>query len=740
MFRRLGVGVSRHPWMVILTWLVLTLTMAGAAAFGYGHGGLFERMATSDFVVPGSESEAVTDFTAADPQSGESVIIVVEGVDLRDGSDSVAAFALEYRGLLDGVGVASVVDPFSSGDPADSASQAMLSSQGDGYVVVVRMEADLSDSAEAESRQNLTNGIQEYDGRLASTFGDAATATEVSDAAISDSTMELIQRDLIRGESVSLPVAAVLMVVVFGGVLAACMPLIGAITAILVGLGLIWVATFVISIDSFILNVVSIIGVALSIDYGLLVVARFREEGAKLMDKVDLAGPRARPDIVEPAVTEAVAMAGRTVAFSAITIACAISGLMTMRLYVLKTISLGGIVVTLLAVLAAITLVPALLTILGRKILGVSPVTRVPVLSALVRMVSDSSSDDGVFSRIARRVQAHPWRVMAGTLALLVMMTLPLHSFTMRSNMSDYIPQDSALSQAYGTLQANYPALATPSVQAVVDIPVEDSDTVVSAIEEINGIDFVVAQPLDSDPTMTLINVRVSAADQTGSEVSAVMEQMRDMDVGSRMWVGGAAALQRDIVDSMTADAPLALAVVVVAVMVLLFLMTGSLLVPIKALIINSLSLLAALGATSFIFQQGIGVPVTDGLVAFIVACMIAFGFGLAMDYEVFLLARIKEYWDAGESNDLAVEKGLQRSGRIITSAAAIIVAVFIGFATGEMIAIEQIGVALAIMVVTDATITRLLLVPATMTVLGKWNWWAPRPLQRLAERVGFRE
>ena len=151
--------------------------------------------------------------------------------------------------------------------------------------------------------------------------------------------------------------------------------------------------------------------------------------------------------------------------------------------------------------------------------------------------------------------------------------------------------------------------------------------------------------------------------------------------------------------------------------------------------------MLAALGATTFIFQHGIfGVPQTAGLELFIVSCMIAFGFGLAMDYEVFLLARIKEYWDAGDSNDDAVAKGLQRSGRIITSAAAIIIAVFVGFALGEMIAIKEIGVALAIMVALDATITRLLLVPATMTVLGKWNWWAPRPLARLAEKIGFRE
>ena len=155
--------------------------------------------------------------------------------------------------------------------------------------------------------------------------------------------------------------------------------------------------------------------------------------------------------------------------------------------------------------------------------------------------------------------------------------------------------------------------------------------------------------------------------------------------------------------------------------------------VPLKALLINGFSLIASLGVTSWLFEHGhLGLPQTPGLQTFIVACLMAFGFGLAMDYEVFLLARINEYWEAGHDNDEAVARGLQRSGRIITSAAVIIIAVFLGFVSGEMISIKEIGVGLAIMVAADATLVRLLLVPATMTVLGHWNWWAPGPLTRL--------
>lgn len=184
--------------------------------------------------------------------------------------------------------------------------------------------------------------------------------------------------------------------------------------------------------------------------------------------------------------------------------------------------------------------------------------------------------------------------------------------------------------------------------------------------------------------------------------------------------------------------------VVVLAVFVLLFLMTGSLLIPLKALLINVLSIAASLGLTSWLFtsQVGSGLIGLDephaGLETYVVAIIVAFGFGLAMDYEVFLLARIKEYWDATGDNDLAVERGLQRSGRIITSAAAIIIAVFLGFALGEIDAIQQVGLGLALTVLIDATLVRLLLVPATMTLLGRWNWWAPAPLRRLYTRFAI--
>ena len=240
------------------------------------------------------------------------------------------------------------------------------------------------------------------------------------------------------------------------------------------------------------------------------------------------------------------------------------------------------------------------------------------------------------------------------------------------------------------------------------------------------------------------LGVFVSGGDPTSAQATNTVRDIRahaDSAANTEILVGGSAAIQIDFNQVLREGAPIAFAVVLLAVLILLFLMTGSVLIPLKAIIINSLSLVASLGLTAFLFDNGLlGLPETNGLTAVVVACGLAFGFGLSMDYEVFLVARMKEYWDAGESNDRAVSLGLQRSGRIITSAAAIIVAVFVGFCFGQMLAIKEVGVLLAITVIADTSLSRILLVPATMTVLGKWNWWAPRWLSRIYQRFGVSE
>ncbi|WP_075890583.1 MMPL family transporter [Actinomyces provencensis] len=766
MFDRIGRVVTRRPVLVVVTWVLLVALAGTAALWGFGQGGLFDQMKTSDFVVPGSQSEKVSELTSGNgsDDSGTTSTVVVSGLDLAAEPAAVAEFVDGHRSLLEVRGVDSVVDPFALPDPTSQEARALMSTAGDGYVAVVALVDEPGTEAGDAAQAALAGAVDSYRDALRDQFP-GAEVEQVSEHVISEAILDQVRHDLVAGELVGLPVALLIMVIVFGGLLAAGMPLLAAVCAIAVGTGALWVATFATGIDSFILNVISIIGVALSIDYGLLVVSRFREEtkglgpgaggavpgglgGAQGGAGDGTTGGAGRSvgsapgrDAIAAAVRRSVATAGRTVTFSAVTIAFAMVGLLVMRTHVLRTIGFGGMLVTLLALLASVTLVPALLTLLGGRILRPSPVTRVPGLRRVVAAVGDSSGDDGFFSRLARSVHARPWWVMGASALVLVAMALPLKGLELRNNFTDYIPTGTQLRAAFDTVQADYPALAVPSVQAVADMPVNGTQDLVEQVRDIPGVEDVRVAELGSDPSMSVLDVRVDASDPVGEEVTDVMLAMRDLDPGHGWWVGGGAALQHDFTHALVQDAPGALAVVAAAVLVLLFLMTGSLLVPVKALIINSLSLLASLGLTTLVFEHGLfGVPRTQGLETFIVACMVAFGFGLAMDYEVFLLARIKEYWDQGLDNDTAVERGLQRSGRIITSAAAIIIAVFIGFTAGQMLAIKQIGVALAIMVATDATLTRLLLVPATMTLLGRWNWWAPAPLRRLHERFGLHE
>ena len=739
MFTRIGRAVSRHPVSVVVGWALLVVVSAALVFHGWGAGGLFERLASGDVSTPDSESGVVASMTTSDDSVGERISIVVQGVDVAGDYASAAAAVGAAREELSGLdGVASVADAFALPDPASQQARAMLSTGGDGYVEVVTLDAGLSDKEIDAANERVVRAAEGAYLDSLRQYAPEARVYAVSPELIGDSIGELVQQDLAQGESVSLPVALVLLIIIFGGLLAAGLPLLGALASILIGMGVLWGLTFVLDVYSFILNVISILGLALSIDYGLLLVSRYREEVAIQLDEAghrdgDLPAGADMKELVRRSVVRTVATAGRTVSFSALTIACSITGLLIIRSPIFKTIAVGAISVSLVAVACTITLVPAIITLLGGRLVRPSALSRVPGVNRVLRAVGDSSSDHGVFSRLSHRVVAHPWIVMLVIAAVLGLMAAPIGSLRMRTNVAEYIPRDSAVRTGYDVLQNNYPALATPTISIVARTDVEGASGLVSDIGAMDDVAHVNASDLTGHEGMVLIRVLMNVDDPVGREAVDAVERIRAQDTGYRFWVGGAAAQQTDLIDSMVERAPWAALIVITAVFVLLFCMTGSLVVPLKALLINGFSLIASLGVTSWLFEHGhLGLPQTPGLQTFIVACLMAFGFGLAMDYEVFLLARINEYWEAGHDNDEAVARGLQRSGRIITSAAVIIIAVFLGFVSGEMISIKEIGVGLAVMVAADATLVRLLLVPATMTVLGHWNWWAPAPLTRL--------
>ncbi|RLP12712.1 MMPL family transporter [Propionibacterium australiense] len=739
MFDQIGRTVSRHPALFIIAWMLLLSAMVYLTFQGMGHGGLFDRLTSTNAPTPDTESDRVTSLTTSDETDGETVTVIISDVDMgNDPAELSAAVSMARKTLSDLEDVVSVQDAFMMPDPSSQEAKALLSSSGDGYVELVTLAEGLDDERSQAANDRVAKTAEGAYLDALRQHSPNANAHAVSSKLISDSIGQLVQKDLAQGESVSLPVALVLLVIVFGGLLAAGLPLVNAVISILVGMGALWCLTFALDVHSFILNVISILGLALSIDYGLLFVSRYREEAAAQLARAgwndgELPAGDAMKDLVRATVVRTVATAGRTVSFSALTIACSIAGLLVLRTPMFKTIAAGAAIVALVAVLGTVTLVPAIITLLGARLVRPSALSRVPGLRRVLAAVGDSSSDDGVFSRLSRRVVAHPWIVILTIAAALSVMASPVVSMHMRTNIIEYMPAGSSVRAGYDILQGDYPALASPTISIVAQTDPTAVAGFVSDLGAMDDVTHVTATDLADHEHMTLISVLMDVDDPVGPRATDAVDQIRAMDPGYRVWVGGQAAQQTDFIDAMVDRAPWAALIVVAAVFVLLFCMTGSLIIPLKALIINTFSLVASLGATAWLFQGGhLGLPQTAGMQTFIVACLMAFGFGLAMDYEVFLLARITEYWQAGYDNDEAVARGLQRSGRIITSAAAIIIAVFLGFVSGEMISIKELGVGLAIMVAADATLVRLLLVPATMTVLGQWNWWAPGPLAKL--------
>ncbi|MBN8882531.1 MAG: MMPL family transporter [Salana multivorans] len=762
MFARLGRLVTRRPLWVLAAWVLIAGLLAAAAMTGLGGTPLFQKLETDQPTVPGSQSERVSELMRASAD-GASIVLMVEGADLAD-TDAVAATGDVLTATRDDLaaldGVAEVTDPYQHPlGPTQPEVAALVDTATGSFLVQVTLDADLPSDREKEVGGEVEERLTALGTELRD--DDLATGSLITSSAILVREFnEQMESDLVRGELVALPISLLVMVVVFGGALAAGMPIVGAVASIGAGLGSIWSLSYVMDLDSVVINVVTLLGLGLSIDYGLLMVSRFREELKELVDEQTAAitagiavgkrrrGGRRRDALVVRAVERTVATAGRTVTFSALTIAICVAGLIAMSPSLLKGLGVAGSVIVVIALLTAITLVPALLTLSGRRFLRPSVLSRIPGLRRVVGRLGDVAPRRGVFSALATWVQRYPWPVLIGCLAILVTAMVPLGSLHLRNSGIDALPADAPARVAIDTINERFPGTASADLFVVPEDSAADDatlDSVAAGLEGLAGVASVdPAAPLDDGDGHVMIGVHL--ADDVEPDSPAAVElvrEIRDRDLGTPVLVGGQAAGQADFTDALVRGLPVAGGMVLIATFVLLFLMTGSVLVPVKALLTNAISIAASLGITTWVFQMGhgaslLGFTAAGGLESYVVAIVVAFGFGLAMDYEVFLIARIKELYDTGVGNDEAVVVGLQRSGRIITSAALVIIVVFAGFASGDLLPIKEAGFALAVAVALDATLVRMLLVPATMTVLGEANWWAPRWLRPLANRFAI--
>jgi RND superfamily putative drug exporter len=379
--------------------------------------------------------------------------------------------------------------------------------------------------------------------------------------------------------------------------------------------------------------------------------------------------------------------------------------------------------------LAGLTLVPALLATFGR---------RIPVRRAL-------APEQGFFSRLAGAVARRPWPVVLGLAALLLAAGAPLLSIRLQNGQANVLPQSLPSAQVQRTIEQRFPGAGTGPVTVVAEASPPELDAYLAGLRAIVPAGDVLevgrAEALGSRSRVDI----TPAGSTQGDVAQRLVHTLRAHRPPFRSYVAGGAAVLVDFKADVLRKLPYAFGLAALASLVLLFLMTGSVLVPIKALAMNTVSLGATFGALVWVFQDGhlsgpLGFSPPGAVETWVPVLVFAFAFGLSMDYEVFLISRIKELYDAGHRNDAAVRLGLQRSGRIITSAALLVVIVFAGFAAGRLVGIKELGLALAIAIVVDATLVRCLLVPATMTLLGDLNWWAPGPLRRLHERLRLRE
>jgi trehalose monomycolate/heme transporter len=701
MFETLGrVAYRRRRW--VLAAALAFLTFAGV----WGTG-VFGSLTSGGFEDPHSESARSDATVAADLGRDDADVVVLYRSAERTVDDP--AFRRAVTGTLAALPAADVertVDWFSTRAPG------LVSADRHATYAVLTLTGD---------EQQRTDALDRIEGRLAAPGLDTSIGGTTT---VGRDINERVSADIARAETLSMPILLVLLVLVFGSVVAAGLPLaIGAIAILGAFTGL-RVLTLFTEVSVFSVNVVTILGMGLAIDYGLFVVSRYREELGRGLD------PQA-------ALIRTMTTAGRTVAVSGLTVAVSLSGLLIFPQVFLRSMGAGGIAAVLVAVVAALTVLPALLAVLGSRV-DALPVRR------RRRLVTDV----GAWARLARSVMRRPVLYAVGVIAVLLALGTPFLHVAFGGIDSRALPAGTESRQVSELLDRDFPANATDPIQAVVTLPAGANaravDDWAGEARTVPGITAVTV--VDRGDRTARVDLGFDG-DPMSADARALVDRVRALPAppGGTVLVGGTTAQLTDLLASLGRLLPLVGLIVAAATVLLLFLAFGSVVLPVKALLMNALSLTASFGAIVWIFQDGhlsglLDFTSTGTLEATQPILVLAIVFGLSMDYEVFLMSRIRERWLATGDNTEAVATGLQRTGGIITTAALLLVVVIGAFSLSGISFVKLIGVAMAIAIVVDATVVRALLLPATMRLLGRWNWWAPAPLARFQERFGLHE
>ncbi|MFZ0181489.1 MAG: MMPL family transporter [Candidatus Dormiibacterota bacterium] len=592
----------------------------------------------------------------------------------------------------------------------------------------------------------------QYDAIRGEVVSPSLAITATGDVPLASDFDTYLASDLRRSEVVSLPLALILLVIVFATGVAALLCLGVGVFAVLGGVGAALALAHAIDISTYAVNVVTLVGLGIAIDYSLFIVTRFREE---------LASGRS----VEDALATTMVTAGRAIMFSGLTVAIGLSGLLFYTGTALVSMGIAGAIVVAISVLYAVTLLPAMLAVLGTRINSI----RVPILQP-------KPFGEGAWHRLAIWVMRRPWMVLIPTVAVLLVAGSPFLDLQLANSDVNQLPPSAEARRGADLLQAQFPRVGQNTIAVVVNFqhgaPTSPANVAVAyqlarRVATLNGVTGVRSY-VTVDPTFTLASYQtlyaqprpaLPAAAQallttlTGSSIAVLdvanpyfvtsdqahnlVRDIRAIDSvpGAAVQVTGDTAFDIDLVNYMIDHTPLAIGFVLITTLIVLTVLLRSLVLPFKAVLMNALSLSAAFGALVWIFDQGhlssiLGFTAgpLDPTIPVLLFCVV---FGLSMDYEVFLLTRMQEAWVRTGDNRTAVADGLERSGRLVTGAAAIMACVFLAFALASVVTIKSIGVGMAVAVIVDATLVRALVVPAVMRLLGTANWWAPTWLRR---------
>jgi putative drug exporter of the RND superfamily len=716
--QRLSLACARHPWRTLLAWgVVFGLALATNVLF-LGSSLTPEGGLTND---PESVIglNLVNDRFPDRNSASEYVVVVADSGSVQDPAVKQTVADLRDE-ISQAEGVKGVGDPYAADAPG------LISQNGDAVLVPVVMADFGNDAPNADPLVGIADVIAAVQG-ADRTPGVSAHVTGTW--TMNHDFVEVSQRDLERGEmQFGLPAALIVLLLVFGAVVAASLPLAIAAVSIIVSLGIATVAGQGFDLSFFIINMTVAMGLALGIDYSLFVVSRYREERHAGLEKLD-------------AIAVSGATASKAVLFSGSSFVVALLGMLLVPDLVLRSLAFGAVAVGVVTVACTLTLLPAILSVLGDRVERL----HIPLIPR------QHGGESRFWARAVRIVTRRPAWTAGLTTVLLLLLALPVLGLETGSAGLTSLPSDTAGRQGLVALETYFPAGARSDPAMVVIDADASSVAIRSAVQRLSDRvaqdDSFGASTVSTSPgnDLTLMEI-VLTEDPASAEASAAIERLRDVLIpaafegtGPPVYVTGMTAFDVDYTKLIARWLPIVFTFVLTLSFLLLLLIFRSVVLPLKAVLLNLLSVGAAYGLLVLVFQEGIGADLLglqqiDRVEPWVPVFLFSVLFALSMDYHVFLLTRIRErYLATGDTVD-AVTHGVGATGRIITGAALIIVVVFVGFATGDMVGFQQMGFGVGVALLIDSTLIRTVLVPSTMVLLGRWNWYLPRWLEWLPD------